>query len=63
MGEKDISSERQELELGVHNALWRLSEYFKQKDDPVQYEVNRVFRDFDRLRLIPEFPKSPNQQK
>ena len=54
---EDISSERQELELEVHNALWQLSEYFKKKEDPLQYEINRLYHQFDRLRVIPEFPR------
>lgn len=53
----DTSSERQDLELEVHNALWGLSEYFKKKDDPLQYEINRLYHQFDRLRVIPEFPQ------
>ena len=61
MTQTDISSERQDLELDVHNALWRLSDYFKKKDDPLQYEVNRLWRKLDELRAIPEFP-DPQQK-
>lgn len=62
MVQENISSERQQLELDVHNALWVLSDYFKQKDDPLQYEVNRLWRELDRLRAIPEFPQPISQQ-
>ena len=57
MQQTDIASERQQLELDVHNALWALSDYFKKKDDPLQYEVNRLWQGLDKLRAIPEFPK------
>lgn len=54
---REAKTQREQLELDVHRALWELSNYFKQRDDPLRYEVNRLFRDFDRLRDIPELPK------
>ncbi|GAJ09741.1 unnamed protein product [marine sediment metagenome] len=49
--------ERKQLELKVYFALCDLSNYFKTRDDPLQYEVNRLWHGLDRLRGIPEFPK------
>lgn len=54
----ETSIERQELELKVHHALRELSDYFLRGDDPLQYEVNKLWRDFDHLRTIPNFPKT-----
>ncbi len=53
----DTRTERQELELDVSKALGALSNYFKNKDDPLQYEVNRLWRGLDKLMVIPESPK------
>ena len=57
MAEVEGKSEREQLEFNVHNALWELSDYFSKRDDPLQYEVNRLWRQFDKLNGIPEFPK------
>ena len=62
--QKDLTTERktkrERLELEVHFALWNLSNYFKLRDDPLQYEVNYLWHRFDRLRSIPLFPKPPS---
>lgn len=57
----ETKTERQELELKVHHALRELSDHFMKREDPLQYEVNRLWRDFDRLRTIPDFPKPPTK--
>lgn len=59
MAETETKTERQKLELVVHHALRELSDHFMEKEDPLQYEVNRLWRDFDQLRTIPDFPKPP----
>lgn len=50
-------TERQQLEEEVHHALRRLSDYFSHKEDPLQYEVNRLWRLFDHIRNTPDYPK------
>jgi len=51
-------TEREQLELTVYWALADLSDYFKAKDDPLQYEVNRLWHLINGLRSIREFPKA-----
>jgi hypothetical protein len=50
-------TEREQLELKVNYALSDLSKYFTKKNDPLQYEVNRLWRELEKLREIPEVPK------
>ena len=50
-------TEREQLEILVNFTLADLSDYFKSKDDPLQYEVNRLWHKVDYLRSIPEFPR------
>ncbi len=50
-------TKREQLELKAHFALSDLSDYFKLRDDPLQYEVNRLWRELDHLRTLSEFPK------
>ena len=52
----DGKSQREQLELKVHWALSDLSDYFKLREDPLYYELNRVWRDFDHIRDVPNFP-------
>lgn len=54
--ELEDKTEREQLEFNVHNAFRELSDYFSKKDDSLQYEVNRLWREFDKLKNIPEFP-------
>lgn len=53
----EAKTEREQLEWNLHNAFRELSDYFSKRDDPLQYEVNRLWRELDRLKSIPEFPK------
>jgi len=57
MENTEIKTERQELELRVFHALRELSDYFMKQGDPLQYEENRLWRELDHLRSIPDFPK------
>lgn len=54
-------TEREKLELAVHFALMDLSNHFKSLDDPLQYEVNRLWHKFDHLRNIPNFPMAKKE--
>ncbi len=51
-------SEREKLEMKVYFALADLSTHFKVRDDPLQYEVNRLWGKLDILRNIPYFPEA-----
>ena len=51
-------TERQELELKVHHALRELSDYFMKRDDPLQYEVNRLWRQLDGIMSTPASTKA-----
>lgn len=53
---QEAKSEREQLELNLNKAIFELSDYFTKRDDPLQYEVNRLWREFDRLKSMPEFP-------
>jgi len=55
---KNDNTQREQLEMGVHNALWDLSNYFKERNDPLQYEINRLYHQFDHLRNVPDFPNA-----
>lgn len=57
MESEAMKERRKELEFNVHKAVWELSQFFKAYDDPLQYEVNRLYRRFDELRAIPFFPR------
>lgn len=50
---EDMKSHRKQLEFDVHKALRELSLFYKSYDDPLQYEVNKLWHQFDRLRAIP----------
>lgn len=50
-------TEREQLEINLHHALHELSDYFAKRNDPLQYEVNRMWRQLDKLRDTPEFKK------
>ena len=45
-------TERQQLELKAHWALADLADYFKLRNSPLQYEINRLWRGLDRIRDI-----------
>ncbi len=54
-------TKREKLEVNVDRALGDLASYFTAKDDPLQFEVNRLWRQFDHLKSIPDFP-TPQQK-
>ncbi len=54
----ETKTERQELELKVHHALSKLSDYFRKSDDPLQYEVNRLWRQLDGITSTPASTKA-----
>ena len=45
---------RKQLELCVHLSLMELSNYFMNRNDPLQYKVNRLWRELDKIRDTPE---------
>lgn len=44
-------SEREVLEMKAHWSLSDLSDFFKQKDSPLMYEVNKLIRRLDEIRV------------
>lgn len=57
------SNEREQLEKKVDFALRDLSDYFKRREDPLQFEVNRLWRQYDHIKTIPNFPEVHQTQK
>jgi len=53
----EVKTEREQLEFNVHNAFRELADYFMERGDPLQYEVNRLWRQLDELKRMSDSPK------